>query len=184
MKLPSVTQILAHFTDFSMISPDFLQAAAERGTAVHEACAAYALGLHKVVPEELAGYLDSFKSWFNNYVVEVLAVEEEVIHPAFGYVGHVDLIATVAGIRPKQTVAVIDYKSPVVASRSWNCQIVAYLEASRDRYGTEIAGALMLRKDGGLPKMTWLEEREEATAFNAFTGALSAHNYINQGKGR
>jgi hypothetical protein len=181
MSLPRVTSILAPFADFSRVPPDVLQAAAERGTAVHEACAAYALNLPIMnIPVDLAGYCASFQSWFNSYVVEVLAVEEEVIHPAWGYVGHVDLIATVAGIRPKQTVAVIDYKSPVTASRSWNCQISAYLEASRAQYGTEIAGALMLKKDGSLPKMIWLPDGNQA--FNAFTGLLSGWNYIKGAK--
>ena len=181
MSLPRVTSILSPFADFSKVPPDILAAAGERGTAVHESCAAYALGLFKPVPDdELVGYFLSFRYWFDRFVVEVLAVEEEVVHPAFGYVGHVDLIATVAGIRPKQTVAVIDYKSPVTASRSWNLQISAYLKASKERYGTEIAGALMLKRDGSLPKMIWLEDENQA--FAAFCGALSAHNYINQGK--
>lgn len=180
MTLPRVTSILGPYCDFSMVPPDVLQAASERGTLVHHSCASYALNF--MPPHEgcLDGYFRSFKSWFDNYVVEVLAVEEEVIHPAFGYVGHVDLIAKVAGIRPGQTVAVIDYKSPVTASRSWDCQIAAYLEASKERYGTEIAGALMLKKDGSLPKMIWLENGNQA--FNAFCGALSAYNYL-KGKG-
>lgn len=176
MQRPRVTGILQPFADFSMVQPDVLQAAAERGTTVHEACAAYALGLYYPVSPDIVGFFDSFKSWFNNYVVEVLAVEEEVIHPAWGYVGHVDLIAKVAGIRPKQTVAVIDYKSPVTASRAWNCQIAAYLEASKEQYGTEAAGALMLRKDGSLPRMVWIDDHNQA--FAAFCGALSAYNYI------
>jgi hypothetical protein len=178
MTLPRVTEILSPYADFSAVPPDVLQAAADRGVEVHAACAAYAHNLWLPVPDNLDGYVRSFKAWFDSYIVEVLAVEEEVIHPAFGYIGHVDLIATVAGIRPKQTVCVIDYKSPVTASRSWNCQIAAYLEASKDRYGTEIAGALMLKKDGSLPKMIWLENGNQA--FAAFTGALSAYNYIHQ----
>jgi hypothetical protein len=180
MNRPSVTQLLSPFADFSAVPPDILQAASERGTSVHAACAAYALNLPAFVPGELGGYFASFKAWFNSYVVEVLAVEEEVIHPAWGYVGHVDLIAMVAGIRPKQTVALIDYKTPAVESRSWRMQCAAYVEASRDRYGTEIAGALMLRKDGGLPKMVWIED--EAQAFNAFCGILSGFNYLKGGR--
>lgn len=181
MSLPRVTSILAPFMDFSMVPPDVLQAAAERGTEIHQFCAGYALGIwSQVTPLEIAGYCDSFRKWFDNYVVEVLAVEEEVVHPAFGYIGHVDLIATVAGIRPKQTVCVIDYKSPVTASRSWNCQIAAYLEASKERYRTEVAGALMLKKDGSLPKMIWLEDGNQA--FAAFTGILSGWNYIKGAK--
>ena len=178
---PRVTEILGPFSDFSMVPPDVLEAASERGTAVHEACAAYALNLWAdPVPDELFGYMRSFTSWFDRFVVEVCAVEEEVIHPKLGYCGHVDLIATVAGIRPKLTVAVIDYKSPVVASLSWNCQVSAYLEASKEKYGAEAAGALMLKKDGSLPKMIWLEDGNKA--FNAFCGILSGWNYLKGGK--
>ncbi len=180
MPRPSVTQVLSPFADFAAVPADILEAACQRGSSVHRYCESYALGLYEAVPDEVAGFCTSFRTWFDKYVVEVLAVEEEVIHPAFGYIGHVDLIATVAGIRPKQTVCIIDYKSPATASRSWNCQIAAYLEASKEKYGTEVAGLLMLKRDGSLPKMIWLED--EARAFNAFTGILSGWNYIKGAK--
>jgi hypothetical protein len=179
MDMPRVTSILSPYQDFSGIPPETLAAAAERGTNLHKACAAYALGLYYPVSGDIAGFYESFKAWFNNYVVEVLAVEEEVIHPAWRYVGHVDLIAKVAGIRPNQAVAVIDYKSPAVASRGWNCQVAAYLEASKDKYGAEIAGALQLKKDGSLPRMIWIEN--PAQAFNAFVGMLNGFNYMKGG---
>ena len=68
MKRPRVTEILNPFSDFSAVPPDVLLAAGERGTAVHEACAAYALGLFKPIDGDLAGYFQSFKSWFNSYI--------------------------------------------------------------------------------------------------------------------
>jgi hypothetical protein len=178
MSMPRVTEILSPFADFSMIPPDVLQAAAERGTAVHEACAAYAIGFWTFLGVDLEGYLQSFKSWFDRYVVEVLAVEEEVIHPAFGYIGHVDLIATVAGIRPKPVVSIIDYKSPMVESLTWHAQLSAYKEAAKEKYHVEACGALMLKRDGSLPKMVWIDD--EPRAFAAFCAALSGHNYFNK----
>lgn len=176
MLRPRVTEVLSRYTDFSMVPVDVLQAAAERGTAVHEACAAYALNIFSPVPEELGGYFHSFKSWFDLYVVETYAVEQEVVNERWGYQGHVDLIALIAGVRPKPVVTVIDYKTPFCESRSWHCQTQAYVEAAREKYHAEIGGALRLRKDGSLPLMSWVESPNQA--FNAFCGALSAWNYI------
>lgn len=182
MTYPRVSTILVPYADFSMVGPDTLAAAADRGTAVHEACAAYALDLFTPVPEDLAGYIQSFKAWFDLYVYEALAVEEEVMHEKWGYLGHVDLIANVTGFAPGMpTLVVVDYKTPIAASRSWRVQIAAYVEAAREKYGATIGGALQLRKDGGLPKMSWVTDQNQA--FAAFIGALSAYNYINQGKG-
>jgi len=180
MNYPRVTSILGPFADFSMVPPDVLEAAAQRGTEVHDACASYALGFWKPVPEEQAGYLQSFRSWFDRYVVDVLAVEEEVVSPKWGYLGHVDLIARIEGVRPKPTVCVIDLKTPFSESLSWHAQTQAYVEASREKYGVEIGGALRLRKDGSLPVMSWVEN--PARAFNAFCGILNGWNYLKGGK--
>ena len=177
---PRVTEILGPYSDFSKVPSDVLEAAQERGTAVHEACAAYALGLYSPVSEELAGYFESFRSWFDRFVVEVCAVEQEIINEKWGYIGHVDFIGLISGVRPKPVVAVIDWKTPFAESRSWHCQTQAYVEASKEKYGAEIGGYLRLRKDGSLPVMGWVEN--PAQAFNAFCGALSAYNYI-KGKG-
>ena len=178
MNYPRVSSILAPYTDFSMVAPDTLAAAADRGVQVHSACAAYALDLFAPVPEELAGYFKSFKAWFDLYVHDVIAVEAELTHQAFRYIGHADLIAKVTGFAPGcPVVAVVDYKTPVTASQTWKCQIAAYVEAAWEKYGAAIGGALQLRKDGGLPKMSWVTDQNQA--FAAFTGALSAYNYIN-----
>jgi hypothetical protein len=163
-----------------MVPPDVLEAAAERGTAVHEACAAYASSLFWPCPEELEGYFKSFVHWYDRFVVEVYAVEERVEHPKLGYCGHLDFCGLISGVRPKPVMAVIDYKTPFSESRSWHCQTQAYVEASKEKYGAEIGGYLRLRKDGSLPVMGWVEN--PAQAFNAFCGALSAYNYI-KGKG-
>lgn len=181
MNYPRVTSILAPFSDFSMVPPNVLAAAGKRGAAVHEASLAYALGLWKPVPEDLQGYLDSFKRWFDRFVIEVLAVEKELIHPQWGYVGHADLVALVSGYKAKPVVCVPDLKTPVTASRTWACQIAAYVEAEQLEHKEKVyGGALQLRKDGGLPKMTWVEDQSQA--FNAFVGILSGWNYLKGGK--
>lgn len=178
---PRVTEILGPFADFSKVPPEVLEAACERGTAVHKACESYALGLYCPTPPHLTGYFDSFRRWFDSFVVEVLAVEAELTNPAWGYIGHADIIARLKGVRPSPVVGVIDYKTPFSESRSWHCQTQAYVEAARNKYGAEIGGALRLRKDGSLPIMTWVENPTQA--FNAFVGILSGWNFLKGGRG-
>ncbi len=177
---PRVTEILKPFSDFSMIAPEVLELASLRGSEVHKSCEAYALGIWAPVPEGLQGYFDSFRAWFDKYVVEVLAVEEEIEHKSWGYIGHPDLIARIKGVRPMPAVAVVDFKTPIAATLSWHCQLAAYVEAARQKYKSEIGGSLQLRKDGSLPKMIWVDDQVQA--FAAFTGILSGWNYIKGGK--
>ncbi|MFH2076580.1 MAG: hypothetical protein ABIJ57_14755 [Pseudomonadota bacterium] len=179
---PRVTEILARHTDFSRVDPEVLQIASERGTAAHEACLAYAVGLWSPVTDDIAGYLQSFTRWLDLYVIKVLAVEKELIHPAWNYVGHCDLVARVTGFIPGcPALAVIDLKTPVTASMTWRGQIAAYVEAEQFEHKEKVyGGALQIRRDGSLPKMTWVDD--QAHAFNAFCGALSAYNYFEGGK--
>ncbi|MFH0921674.1 MAG: hypothetical protein V1913_15090 [Fibrobacterota bacterium] len=177
MQLPRVTEIISPPNDFAQVLPDVLERACLRGSSVHEACAAYALGLFSPVPDDLIGYFNSFRRYFDAYVVEVVAVEVELIHPAFRYIGHADMIARVRGYKKIDVVAVLDWKTPLVANPKWRMQCQAYVEAARAQYGAEIGGALQLNKDGKLPKMTWVTDNN--TAFSAFLGMLNGYNYIN-----
>lgn len=183
MNLPRVTSILAPYCDFSKIDPDVLDYASDRGTRTHAACLAYAVGLWTPVTDDIAGYVESYKEWHNRYVVEVLAVEKELIHPAWGYVGHCDLIAIVSGYKKEPVIGLLDLKTPVGESPTWMGQLAAYREVEQLEHKEHVyAGVLQLRKDGKLPKMTWLEQREETRAFAAFCAALSAHNYFKGAK--
>jgi hypothetical protein len=176
MSYPRVTEILQKYFDAAGIPEGTLAAAQERGTVVHAAVAAYALGLWASVPEDLQGFFDSFKRWFDVYVQEVISVEMELVNGVWQYQGHADLIAKVIGyVTATPVIAVIDYKTPVAAKNSWRMQCAAYVEASRKDYGVEIGGALQLRKDGGIPKMIWVDDQN--TAFAAFTGTLSGWHY-------
>jgi len=178
-KLPSVTEIIGVYNDFSAVPPDVLEFAAERGKVIHALCAGYARGLFTVVPDELTGYFRSFQSWFDAYVKEVLVVEEEVIHPTLGYCGHPDIIARLKGISPgnEDTIALIDYKTPRVHNKLWDAQVVAYAEAIKHQYAIARCGTLRLQKDGSLPVMHWIDNY--AQAFNCFMSMLNIWHYLN-----
>ncbi len=58
-----VTTILAPFSGIDKIDPMVLQRAAIRGSKVHALCQGILDGIDVEVPEELKGYVDSFKQW-------------------------------------------------------------------------------------------------------------------------
>ena len=126
MNLPRVTALLSPYSDWSQIPPDVLDYASDRGTRAHAASLAYACGLWMSVDEDIAGYVESFKAWHDRYVVEVLAVEKELIHPKWNYVGHCDLIARVRGYKAEPVIGLLDLKTPVGASLTWMGQLAAY----------------------------------------------------------
>ena len=171
--LPRVTQVLSPFIDFSMVKPDVLEAASDRGIRVHAFCLAQAAGIYSgPADEDCKGYISSFQRWFDLMVDKVLAVEVELISP-FGYVGHADLIVKLKDGR----VALIDLKTPLSGSKTWKAQIAAYLnEAKKAPYFAEIAGTLQLNSNGRTPKMAWLED--DGMAFQAFLGSLNAFRYF------
>jgi len=176
MNLPSVTQILQPYQDFSKVSPDTLLYASERGRKVHGVCGAIALNLPFLddMPGDHQGYIESFKKWFHSQVREVIGVEIEVTS-RHGYTGHIDLIVRLKN----NSICIIDMKTPLAGSLTWKAQIAAYKRAYCGFHGSaDCAGTLQLSPHGKTPKMTWLDEKEENQAFLAFLGALNAQLYF------
>ena len=174
MKMVSVTTALSPFNDFSQVPPDRLAAAAQRGTEVHQACAAYAKGLPVF---QLSNYFDSFRHWFDRYVKRALFVEAEFSDPSvYGIIGHVDLVAELTDGR----VVVVDYKTPVAESATWRAQLAAYCYLCKPVVG-EVGGmALMLSPDGGAARA--IHYKNTASDFAAFLAALSAYRYFKEAK--
>ncbi|MFH2041792.1 MAG: Dna2/Cas4 domain-containing protein [Acidobacteriota bacterium] len=185
MKLPSVTTVLSPFADFSRVPPDVLEAACERGTAVHTFCAAYAaahaIGIWAMampVPEELRGYFDSFRLWFDVIVSEVISVEEELIDDSFGFCGHPDLV-----VKSQQgETLLVDLKSTLMHPRTFQLQCAAYTHLIEKKHGIKIdrAGTLHLSKEGKAPQMRWTENNREAITI--FLQLLSVHNFLTGGR--
>lgn len=174
MKYPSVTEVLGKYTDFSTIRPEVLEAACERGTAVHAYCAAYAHNLW-VPADGLEGYCQSFRNWFDSTVEKVILVEHELIDETYGYIGHLDLLAVLKG---DKVPAVIDYKSPSVKGKTWGAQGAAYLNLAK-KHKPRRFGSLRLKKDGG--HAIFDSYQDSARDLQAFLAALTAHRYFIRG---
>lgn len=174
MRLPTVTQVLSPFADFSGIRPEVLAHAAERGTRVHQACAAIARGLWTVPPDdECRGYVQSFRGWFEQAVDEVVLVEAELVDEALGFKGHPDLICRIRG---DERPSLIDLKTPATKNRLWRAQLAAYRHLARIHgYDVDRTASLRLKKDGGHPIFDEYDPRESSQDFAAFLSALNAY---------
>ena len=176
MSLPTVTQVLKPWADFSMVRPEVLAMAAERGTDAHRICAAILRGLWvPSIPEDCRGFVLSFRSWLP-FVQDIHLVEGELIDPALGFAGHPDMIVTLKGdSRP----AVIDLKTPATKCRLWRAQLAAYkhLAIVNDWHVNRVA-SLRLKRDGSRPIFD--EYTDSAQDMAAFTAALNAHRWFKQ----
>jgi hypothetical protein len=170
----SVTQILRPYQDFSRVPPDKLECAAQRGRTVHAFCADIARGTAFLKPPtEALGYVDCFKEWFTEYVLEVHSVEEEYVDEAFGFVGHPDLVVTIRG---DKSPSVWDLKTPLVESRTWCAQLAAYLHLVKQRFDdVRWCAALQLYPGRKARAIPYTESDEH---FTAFLSALNAVRYF------
>lgn len=180
MMYPSVTQVLGVYSPFNRPGssgsreggPSVVQAAADRGTRVHQACAAIALGLPVMSAfPAIQGYIDSFQGWFE-LVDEVLLVEENLIDETYLYTGTPDLVVRLKG---EDYIRVVDIKTPVAVSSLWAAQVAAY---ERLVFSTRIimpyhSGALRLKRDGGIAKFNSIDPT--SGDFNNFLAALTAY---------
>ena len=161
--LVSVTTVLKPYSNFSMISPEVLELASERGSLVHSLLARYATGL-MIFPEEVtpevAGYYQSGQRWLDKFVVAVHEVEVEWVHPLHKYMGHPDIVCSLNGGQGK---SLIDWKSGAIILPTWPVQVAAYRELA-EKNGHQIArvGCVRIKKDGKVPKL------------DEFTGTMAA----------
>lgn len=176
MKLYRVTEVLSDYSDFSMVPQDVLDMASERGRAVHDWLAAYALGIFAPMPTDFEGYCLSGERWFNTMVKRVIFVEKRFTDSVYGVTGQPDLGA----ILFSDEGAVVDWKTPVTKYKTWMAQVAKYLDLSgKEHPEIKKGGALRLRQDGGTAIMSWLEDHlEERIALNAFHSKLNADRYF------
>jgi hypothetical protein len=183
MKYFSVTKVLSPFVDFSMIPPDVLDFASERGTLVHRYCETIARGIPAMgIPEYCAGYVRSFQRWFDEYVLKVIFVEHEMIDDGFGYLGHVDLVCVLKDLRA----VVVDLKTPLAESPTWRAQLAAYRQlavAETQKRGLRYripekngCMALRLHPKGGAAKAIIYEWA--GRDFQVFLSALNAYRNL------
>ena len=177
MEYPSVTQVLSPFAQYANIPPEVLKRAVSRGNYVHAAAVGIAMKLFiPPPPPEYAGYIRSLEWWFTHFVDEVLLVEEEIVDPVLGYMGHPDLVVV---SRVLGGVILVDHKTPLQLHRTWASQMAGYRRLVEVPRGIPVdrLGSLRLSKDGKPPRFQ--DYTNDPAAFAAFYAALQAWKFFN-----
>lgn len=171
MKYYTVTEVLAPWGNFERIPPAILEAAAQRGTEVHQACASIASGLFPVFDPELEGYVNSFRLWFAT-VDEVILCEERLADADLGFSGQIDLYVKIGKHR-----YLVDLKTPVGKKKSWQLQMAGYFRLLQIAgHDPDDAGSLRLKADGGTPRMDWYEQ--DGQDLNLFLQCLNLRRFF------
>ena len=124
------------------------------------------------------GIFKSFLGWADRAVTEFMAIETELVNAKLGYMGHPDAIVRMWG---DSRLTVIDYKTPMAATKTWLPQIAAYAHLAREGgYDIQRGLAVRLRKKGTGPILTQVDIDGEPWA--AFLNALGAYRYFKTGR--
>lgn len=180
--LPSVTQVIGNYIDWSKVNPDVLEAAAYRGGKVHQYIAMQLLGLWIPggIEPHYQGYMDSFTAWHDQTVERTLYVEIEVICTCFGFIGHIDWVGIIRG---DKGLSILDWKSPIAEAKSFVLQLSTYKHLAEEHIKTDLpvnrCGAVMLNAEGKPARMIEYTD-VSAAAFNVFVGMLGGHKWMNR----
>jgi hypothetical protein len=148
-KYTRVTKVLYPFSGLEKIDAGVVERAAERGTRVHKICEAIVSGLGELdVGEEIWGYVESFKHWWQQGH-ELVAIEKRFWDDDLQITGQVDLI-----LKTADGLAIVDLKTSSRPSKKWQAQGSAYAYlAKKDGYDIKKIFFLHLNKHGKDPKI-------------------------------
>ncbi len=172
--LPSVTEIMKPLEEeyYGGINAAVLNAAADRGTEVHEAMENYALYGIEEISEDRAGYFEGLKGWFDEAKPEPMACEYAMCHRFLGYAGKADMVCLLDG-----KVTLVDYKTTSKIVRGLTrVQLEAYAQALKSQ-GIAIERKMIVQvtKEG---KVTVDEyEANDKEAWQVFSALLNVRNF-------
>lgn len=180
--VPSVSEILEPLTakHYGEVNELTLRLAAERGTAVHEACEELDYGFDPEVYPEYAGYVDAYIAFLQDYRPEWYGIEQMVYNPTEGYCGTIDRWGLLRGKGPAKVPAIVDIKTTTSPTKTnyitGACQLQMYGLALlrngelEDTVKTE-RYLLYLKKDG---KYRLVDTNEWADKHDLDTGMLTS----------
>jgi hypothetical protein len=174
--IPSVTQIIAPLSDYSMINPEVMKRAQELGTAVHRMTE-----LHdrddleeESLDEEFHGDLLAWKRFKQDMNFMPLTIECRLFDKMRGFAGTSDRTGLIKSSLGKLRLSVIDLKKMLFLGPQIGVQLAAYQHLHTiagspvlDRY------ALGLHADGTYR----LKQYEDMLDMPTFFALLTYHNY-------
>lgn len=181
--VPSVTEVLRGAQDFSGIPPDVLEAAANRGRAVHRMVELDISGTldEASVHDSIRPHLDHWRAFRESSGFQPIACEYLCASARYGYAGRLDLIGT---FPDKPGFAVIDLKTSAAIPASVGLQTAGYAQAVAEMAPAWFDSAQPLRRyclhlTAGACRIKALDNSADITVFNA---ALTIWRWCNDNK--
>lgn len=157
IQLPSVTEVTRFCAyDYKSDRPWLAEAAARRGTAVHEACALIDYGEDPEETPEIAGYLKAYRRFLADYKPEWELIEHPMGNLEIGVAGTMDRFGTMNpapeisyGLAP----VILDIKTGELHNAALSAQLTGYdlllwAELEGYKFHPPLLLALKLSKDG------------------------------------
>ena len=147
IQLPSVTEVTRFCAyDYKSDRPWLAEAAACRGTAVHEACALIDYGEEPEETPEIAGYLKAYRRFLADYKPEWELIEHPMGSLDVGFAGTLDRFGTI-----RESPLILDIKTGQLHDAALSAQMTGYYQLlQHERGGILFAElyALKLSHDG------------------------------------
>ena len=172
VEVPSVTTVCRFLSyDQKSDKPWLARVAADRGTRVHEACAAIDYGLYPEETEDISGYLKAYRRFLKDYRPDWEGIEYTVGSAEIGIAGTIDRFGTLYDGRR----CILDIKTGTqLHDAPLRAQLTGYkrlLALDRGFY-PEYLYALQLSKDG---TYTMVDVRQDDELLNA---CMFIHNAV------
>ena len=172
VEVPSVTTVCLFLSyDQKSDKPWLARVAADRGTRVHEACAAIDYGLYPEETEDISGYLKAYRRFLKDYRPDWEGIEYTVGSAEIGMAGTIDRFGTLYDGRR----CILDIKTGTqLHDAPLRAQLTGYkrlLALDRGFY-PEYLYALQLSKDG---TYTMVDVRQDDELLNA---CMFIHNAV------
>jgi len=156
---PRVTQIISPYSGYSKVPRNYLEAACERGTAIHKACEAYLRGEKCDIKTEWGHYLMSFVV-FAPLITKIHSTETSLQDDTLKYRGTYDLLAEIQGY---SGLTLVDFKTSYAPQKTWHLQLSAYKNLI-ELTGAEVSHVLVLhlQRNGAPAKVIEFENIKES----------------------
>jgi len=171
-----VTSVLAIYSNYDKVPENILNYTTERGTRIHKYCELYALNmLFETVDLDCVEYVQAFIDFFDENVEKVIHAEKRFFCDESLFQGQVDLICY---LKNYQGASLIDIKSSLKYSKTWNLQTAAYKHlAVTNNFEVDNRLVLQVKKDSKFQIYEFQEENYK-DEIDLYMQILKAHRYF------
>lgn len=155
--------------------------AANKGTAVHRLAEQLVKGVEVEVPDALAGHVESYVKFLDEFDVQPVLVEATVVSHKHGYAGTLDLLAALRGAAGR-LLDVKTSRSGIFGETALQLAAYRYADAYVDEHGVEQpmpdvewTGAVHVRGDG----YSLIPVEAGPAQFRAFLYAQQVGQFVN-----